>query len=256
MSKETYQELKLVSSPDKFEIMLEAIYDLSKVSDDVMFRLNGQSLYLYVAEKVGDVLSLIKYYNFDSQELFEYLPKDLGDTDFVFIEAKTFYKQFKIYKRSKESIKLKILFLQKQGHAFKMTAWDGKIRNTVSSGDYDLIMDVPYNTLLDLRTSDQPIIDFTLTKEDYRDLKELAAVRTEDPRIFVSIKKNSVFIEENGTYSLKVAECGDDIEEETYCYSKAYFMSLPNSDDWKLTVLPTLLLMDFTNGGIVLTREL
>jgi len=251
-----FQELKLTTSADKLEIILEAINDLAKIKEEeLMLRIGGKQTFIYAAEKIGEVLSLIKYYTFDSQYLFQHLPENFPDSDFVIFLPKNFYKQFKIYKRSKEEIKLKILIQDQHNTIFKITAWDGKVRNNYTSGEHSTAENVQFSAIDDMRNSEDSIIEFSLNKEDYKDLKELSSVRTEDKRIFISFKKGSIFIEEQGTYSLKVGTY-EDMEESSFCYNKDFFMSLPVSEEWKITMFTTMLFMDFGNGSILLTREI
>lgn len=236
---------------EKFKEFVDKVEDLTKISEKMMFQIQGDKILLYTIAG-GRNIHAFKSHIFDLEE---FTKKEAEDLKFIFSDAKKVVKTLSQFKEYDDDVKGKIVY-NEDGFGEKLLMKNEKLKLEVGGG-----LPVTFQQTVKLEDLEKNLnIDdanfrFTLKKEDFTKIKKLGTIDNENEFYSLIVKNNKVIFGES-SWTLEVDEL--ESQNEQVSFQKKYFNTIQykNEDDVKIYVFSNKVLINGNYTNLMISTEL
>jgi hypothetical protein len=241
---------------EKFPEFISKLEDLTKISDSIKIKIEGENTMMYSILGKATVLAF-KNYNIPTNELFEMKDELEYGIDIVILNAKKFVKNLNFLKEN-EKVTIEITHKESQEDEDIMDARalhivGGKLKLNWIGGEHYEIKDMNKSKLdqgLNLKNSRW---SFNITKSDFTDIKKLSSINGE--RILqIGVKSGKVVISETSAWELEIDEI--DVERNSsLILNKKFLGCINDNDDIKFHIFDNFMLVKHEDSNLMLSFE-
>ena len=247
---------KLRIKSEKFPEFISKLEDLTKISDSIKIKIEGENTMMYSILGKATVLAF-KNYNIPTNELFEMKDELEYGIDIVILNAKKFVKNLNFLKEN-EKVTIEITHKESQEDEDIMDARalqivGGKLKINWIGGEHYEIKDMNKSKLdqgLNLKNSRW---SFNITKSDFTDIKKLSSINGE--RILqIGVKSGKVIISETSAWELEI-DTVDSERNSSLILNKKFLGCINDNDDIKFHIFDNFMLVKHEDSNLMLSFE-
>lgn len=241
---------------EKFPEFISKLEDLTKISDSIKIKIEGENTMMYSILGKATVLAF-KNYNIPTNELFEMKDELEYGIDIVILNAKKFVKNLNFLKEN-EKVTIEITHKESQEDEDIMDARalqivGGKLKINWIGGEHYEIKDMNKSKLdqgLNLKNSRW---SFNITKSDFTDIKKLSSINGE--RILqIGVKSGKVIISETSAWELEI-DTVDSERNSSLILNKKFLGCINDNDDIKFHIFDNFMLVKHEDSNLMLSFE-
>ncbi len=241
---------------EKFPEFISKLEDLTKISDSIKIKIEGENTMMYSILGKATVLAF-KNYNIPTNELFEIKDELEYGIDIVILNAKKFVKNLNFLKEN-EKVTIEITHKESQEDEDIMDARalqivGGKLKINWIGGEHYEIKDMNKSKLdqgLNLKNSRW---SFNITKSDFTDIKKLSSINGE--RILqIGVKSGKVVISETSAWELEI-DSVDSERNSSLILNKKFLGCINDNDDIKFHIFDNFMLVKHEDSNLMLSFE-
>ncbi len=241
---------------EKFPEFISKLEDLTKISDSIKIKIEGENTMMYSILGKATVLAF-KNYNIPTNELFEIKDELEYGIDIVILNAKKFVKNLNFLKEN-EKVTIEITHKESQEDEDIMDARalqivGGKLKINWIGGEHYEIKDMNKSKLdqgLNLKNSRW---SFNITKSDFTDIKKLSSINGE--RILqIGVKSGKVIISETSAWELEI-DTVDSERNSSLILNKKFLGCINDSDDVCFHIFDNFMLVKHEDSNLMLSFE-
>lgn len=248
---------------DKFKIKTEKLpefisrlEDLTKISDSIKIKIEGDSMMVYSILGKSTVLAF-KNYLMKTSEIFEGSEDLLYGIDIIILNAKKFVKNLAFLKES-EKVSIDISHKESQDSDEVMVARaiqisGGKLKVNWIGGEHYEIKDLSKKQLdqgLSLKNSRW---SFKISRQDFLDIKKLSSINGEKI-LNISISGGKVIISETAAWEMEIDQI-DAERNSTLMLNKRFLNCINESEEVTFNIFDNFMLVKHDESNLMLSFE-
>lgn len=253
------KKIKSVFKSEKFGDLVSKLEDLTKISDVIKFKIDKEDLLIY--SLVGDNnVHAFKTYKLKTEDYITF-KDDLNSVtiDYIVDGAKKFVKNLKFF-NLKNSIKSDFTYkgdIEEDTVLYirNLSFNDSRFKFSYIGSEKNKLRDISKEALDIILDSDNVNWSFSLTNEDFVDIKKLSSINADDKIISFSVDDNMDLKVGEKNWNLKVGEVNEIYDK--IVFPKKYLNSISNEvkGDLNFFIYPSFILFNDNDVNLMVSFE-
>lgn len=229
MSKKLSVKLNKKYFPD----FITKIHDLSNISDVVKLKIESDKVLMYSMKATESAVLALKSYILPTKNYFDDFNED-EIFDFIIINAPKFIKSLKFFDVDSQ-VKMDIIYKPHDENKDIMQIrsaqfTNGKLKISTVGGEDSKIRDLNID-MIEARTDiDNSDYGFTISKQDFNDIKRLCAIDSESKILSIEIDKGKIAASETAKWELQLGKI-DETVDANIVFNKKYLSNINGDMD-------------------------
>lgn len=245
--------LKFELNPALLSKFQSDLDNLVKVDNIVKIKISEDRFMMYAKSGEKRTIHAFKCYVYDRSDLMiEQSDEDIC-MDFIIINSSNFAKSLKVLTSKKDYVQCTIEKYNKDKVANKLLITDNKINMSFIGGSYLEVRDFTFEEVDNQMDPELAEFSFELDKNDFAEIKKLAALNKNEVVNFRVSNNNIEFFDTK--WSMKVGESSG-FDDEEWMFNLKYFKSINSSDNLNFHVFNQSLLIKNDNEIYMIALQL
>lgn len=226
---------------ENFSDFKDKISNLSNISNNLKIRFENDKILVYAAKNVETAIQAFKSYTLELSDYFEC--DNTGIYELVITESAKFAKNISLFNNDKD-IKLDITYKKTSdiNHIRSACFSNGKIKANVIGGELHAMMATNISKLSNSFNLDNSLWGFNISKEDFKNIKKMCAINSEETVVNVSVENGIVTLNELTKWEYVVDEISH--KNDNVVLIKKYLSFVTGNEDIEINVFEKFILVD------------
>jgi hypothetical protein len=249
-------KLSLKFNQKNFNDFIQKLANLTQIEDVIKLKIDSDNILMYSMISNESAVLALKSFHIPTIDVFENFSSD-KTYDFIITAATKFVKNLR-FLDPKNPIKVDFTAKPLQDnedvmHIRSAQFTNAKLKISCVGGEEFKIRDI---TKKALETRLNPKLSkwkFSLSREDFSNIKKLAAINSEDKILNINVNSGKVFFNELAKWELEVDEISQ--KNEQIVFQKKYLGNINELDTITFTIFETFILIKDDISNLMLSFE-
>ena len=241
---------------DNFNVLLERLKDLAKVSNVIKFKIDTDDTLIYAIKGSKTSVNVLKSYTLKTDDIFTVKEPITETLNWIVNEAGKFVKNLQFI-RIDHKISLKLSHRTIEDCEVRSAEIrNSRFRLRVEIGDSDEIMNITKEQLSEQLRKDRRSWGFSVSPSDFTDIKKLSSINSSDANrvLYLDVEEKNVKISERNIWELIVDEVEE--EENHLIFNKAFLGFINETGvSIEFNVFPNFIFIEDDDSNLMISFE-